>query len=83
MNHAKAVLYWCTPEADIELGCTLDRRILRAVKKSIIRAAKHRLISVLGDPEREEQARHELQSLQTLLDTAIPDTPLQEDTRDT
>lgn len=73
MEYAKVVLVWSRQGADIELGSTIDPQVLRAAKHSILRLAQHRLAAAIGDEMREMKARHELEGLKALLDSAVPE----------
>jgi hypothetical protein len=67
-------IVWTTEHGDVELASTIDPRVLRAAKASVLRTAEHKVAANVGYGEvRELHARLEYTRLKELLDYVLPE----------
>lgn len=67
-------IIWRSEHGETELASTIDPRVLRAAKASVLRTAEHKAAANVGYGEiRELQARLEFERLKDLLDYVLPE----------
>ena len=67
-------IVWNTEHGDVELASTIDPRLLRAAKASVLRTAQHKVAANVGYGEvRELRARLDYERLKEVLDYVLPE----------
>jgi hypothetical protein len=67
-------IIWTTEHGDAELASTIDPRVLRAAKASVLRTAQHKVAANVGYGEvRELRARLDYERLKEVLDYVLPE----------